>query len=75
MKIKVLKNCKDWTFPKVRGQNFVLWNYGPRHLVLYLNDNNKYEKLKCAHEESIKKSNEMIDEFPDNIDEFIRNSK
>jgi hypothetical protein len=45
------------------------------NIILYLNDNNKYEKLKCAHEESIKKSNEMIDEFPDNIDEFIRNSK
>lgn len=45
------------------------------NIILYLNDNNKYEKLKCAHEESIKKSNEMLDEFPDNIDEFIRNSK
>ena len=45
------------------------------NIILYLNDNNKYEKLKCAHEESIKKSNEMIDEVPDNIDEFIRNSK
>ena len=44
-------------------------------IILNLNDNNKYEKLKCAHEESIKKSNEMLDEFPDNIDEFIRNSK
>jgi len=45
------------------------------NIILYLNDNNKYEKLKYAHEESIKKSNEMLDEFPDNIDEFIRNSK
>ena len=44
-------------------------------IILNLNDNNKYEKLKCTHEESIKKSNEMLDEFPDNIDEFIRNSK
>ena len=44
-------------------------------IIMNLNDQNKYDKLKFAHEELSKKSNEMMDEFPNNIDEIIINSK
>ena len=40
-----------------------------------LKDENKFEKLKIAHEEEASKSNDMTDEFPEDLDSFLRNSK
>ena len=45
------------------------------NIILNLNDGNKYDKLRSAHEEETLKSNNMTDAFPDNLDTFIKKSK